>query len=604
MTRHQGRYRNPKSPQHFLIAILQAALLATALTSSVTARAATERINLNSAGAVSNNQNYSPSINADGRYVAFSSPANNLVEEDTNGMFDIFVHNRTTNITERVSINSSKEEGNKNSLYPSISANGCDIAFESKASNLVSGDTNGQSDIFIYHCESRQTERISTGISESQANDASTDPSLSPDGRYIAFTSKAINLVADDANGETDVFVYDRETGITEQASVTATGTGGNDTSQHPSISEGGRIIAFESRAHNLTDNDANGKADIFIYNRESKIVQRISTDSTGIEGNGDSEHPSISADGRYIAFASDADNLVSDDTNEVADIFLYDRKTHTLQRVSVNFSGAEGNGFSASPNISADGRYVTFQSNASNLIPTDTNGIFDIFVYDRNTHETRRVSVNSEGIESNNSSETPSISADGHYVAFKSYASNLVPRDSNKKSDIFVQGPNKPPEIISPSEVVIAENTTVVQTLEANDPDGDRILFTVTGGADQSLFIVNAVAQLSFLTAPITARPSDTDSNNIYEVEITADDEQGGTAVQIIHIGVITENDLSHRSGESLIQSLEESPENSSGGGSLGFISLLIGLLTPHLKHRLVNYRQAASLPVDPHLS
>jgi Tol biopolymer transport system component len=560
------------------------------------ARAATERINLDSAGAVSNNQNYSPSINANGRYVAFSSPASNLVEDDTNGMFDIFIHDRKTNTTQRVSVNALGEAGNKNSLYPSISANGCDIAFESKASNLANGDANGRSDIFVYHCKSQQIERISNGISESQANDASTSPSLSPDGRYVAFTSKATNLIADDSNGKTDVFIYDRETGITEQASVTATGAGGDNASQHPSISEDGRFIAFESRAHNLTDNDANGKIDIFVYDRELKVVQRISTDSTGIEGNGDSEHPSISADGRYVAFSSDADNLVPADTNEVADIFLYDRETHTLQRVSVNFSGEEGNGFSASPAISADGRHVAFQSNASNLIPTDTNGIFDIFVYDHDSHETRRVSVNSNGIESNNSSETPSISADGHYVAFKSYASNLVPRDSNKKSDIFVQGPNKPPEITSSSEAVIAENTTVVQTLEANDPDGDRVLFTVTGGADQSLFTVNAVAQLSFLTAPITARPSDSDADNVYEVEITADDEQGGTALQIIHIGVVTENDLSSRSGEALIQSLKEPPDNSSGGGSLGFMSLLIGLLTPRLKRRLVNYQQAVA--------
>lgn len=580
MIRHQGRYRNPKSLQPFHVPVLQTMLLATVLASSVTARAATERVNLDSAGTVSNNQTYSPSINADGRYVAFSSPANNLVEDDTNGMFDIFIHDRKTRTTQRVSVNTSGEAGNQNSLYPSISANGCKIAFESKASNLVSGDTNGQSDIFLYDCESRQIERISNGLAESQANDASTTPRLSPDGRYITFMSKASNLVIDDANGETDIFVYDKETGTTEQVSVTATGTSGDNASQHPSISENGHFIAFESKAHNLVENDVNGKTDIFVYNRESKRVQRISTDLAGMGGNGDSEHPSISADGRYVAFSSKANNLVPNDTNEVADIFLYDRENHTLQRISINFSGEEGNEFSASPDINADGRYVTFQSNASNLVPTDTNGTFDIFVYDRDTHEIRRASISSQGIESNNSSETPSISADGQYVAFKSYANNLVLQDSNKKSDIFVQGPNKPPEIMSPSEAVIAENTTTVQTLEANDPDGDKILFRITGGADQSLFTINAVAQLSFLTAPITASPSDADSDNIYTVEITADDEQGGTAVQTIHVGVVTEHDLSSHSTESLIHSLMGSPEKPEGGGSLGFISLLTGLL------------------------
>ncbi len=170
--------------------------------------------------------------------------------------------------------------------------------------------------------------------------------------------------------------------------------------------------------------------------------ARRVSISSAGQQGNGSSFYPSISADGRYVAFYSDATNLVAGETNVKYDVFVYDRKTHKTRRVSVSSGGQEGNGNSLAPSISADGRYVAFHSYASNLVAGDSNNIVDVFVYDRRKHKTRRVSVSSGGQQGNSFSLDPSISADGRYVAFHSYASNLVAGDTNDKSDVFVYGP------------------------------------------------------------------------------------------------------------------------------------------------------------------
>lgn len=578
MISDQGRYSSPYQPfdrrQKYTA---RTVLFITIFGAASTVFSGTESVNVDSGGAIANNQSYTPSISSEGRYVAFSSPASNLVEEDINGKFDIFLHDRKTNTTHRVSTDPEGAGGNKNSLHPSISANGCYIAFDSIASNFVAEDTNGRYDIFVYDCETKLSERVSISSTGEQANNSSETPSLSAEGRYIAFTSNADNLVVDDTNGKTDVFVFDRETRVAERASSSSTGVGGNGISQSPSISENGRFVAFKSSARNLSPNDANGKTDIFVFNRETRAIERISVDSTGIEGNNDSGKPSISANGRFVAFESEASNLVPNDTNKEADIFVHDREVGTTQRISINIAGEESNGFSASPRISSNGRYVAFKSSASNLIPTDTNGLFDIFVHDRDTGKIQRVSVDSSGIEANNSSETPSISADGQYVAYKSYANNLVPKDTNKKSDIFVNGPNKPPEIISPATAIIAENSTAVLTLEASDLDGDLIRFSVTGGVDGALFTVNATHQLSFLAAPDEKNPGDSNTDNIYEVEVTANDGHDGTSIQAIKVAVVNAEDFSRSTPELINEKFGDASSNpSGGGGTMGLLSLL----------------------------
>ncbi len=225
------------------------------------------------------------------------------------------------------------------------------------------------------------TERVSVSSAEAEGNYRSNWSSVSADGRYVAFSSLADNLVAGDTNGVVDVFVRDRVTGITDRVSVSGAGEQGNDWSNWPSISADGRYVAFMSTANNLVAGDTNGSWDVFVRDRVSGETERVNVSSAGAEANGPSGYSVISADGRYVAFMSDATNLVPGDTNGRADVFVRDRMAGETQRVSVSSAGVEADGRSDENSISADGRYVAFGSRASNLVPGDTNGTRDIFV-------------------------------------------------------------------------------------------------------------------------------------------------------------------------------------------------------------------------------
>ncbi len=341
--------------------------------------------------------------------------------------------------TRRVSVASDGTQGNGSSSSPSISAEGRYVTFYSKASNLVSGDTNGTGDIFVYDTVANTTGRVSVNSNGTQGNSNSSSPSISADGRYVAFDSYASNLVNGDTNGTGDIFVYDTVVNTTHRISVATDGTQGNSYSDFPSISADGRYVAFSSKATNLVSGDTNGTDDIFVHDTITNTTRRISVATDATQGNAYSYFPSISANGRYVAFYSKATNLVSGDTNNALDIFVCDTVSNTTRRVSVDSNGTQGSNHSSSPSISADGRYVAFDSYASNLVSGDTNGTGDIFVYDTVVNTTRRVSVASDGNQGNNLSSSPSISADGSYVAFSSSANNLVSGDTNGYADIFV---------------------------------------------------------------------------------------------------------------------------------------------------------------------
>jgi Tol biopolymer transport system component len=256
----------------------------------------------------------------------------------------------------------------------------------------------------------------------------------------VAFESQADNLVAGDGNGTADVFVHDRQTGTTTRVSLHTDGTEGNGESHSPSISGDGRYIAYESFADNLVAGDGNSFWDIFVHDLQTGITTRVSLHSDGTtEGDGPSFDPSISSDGRYVAFESDADNLVVSDNGLYYDVYVHDRQTGTTTRVSKDLAGIQGNGHSYSPSISADGRYVAFESFANNLVVGDGNVTADVFVHDRQTGATTRVSVDLDGVEGNGNSNNPSISADGSFVTFQSDADNLVAGDTNIAPDIFV---------------------------------------------------------------------------------------------------------------------------------------------------------------------
>jgi len=418
------------------------ALSVAILLASMAAGQVTQRVSVATSGAQGNNESDLPSISADGRYVAFRSAASNLVSGDANVVDDVFVRDRQIGTTERVSVDSGGVEGNGPSTAPSISADGRYVVFHSSASNLVSGDTNGLIDVFIRDRQTGTTDRVSVDSSAAEGNDESLWPSISADGRYVAFWSRANNLVGGDTNDFEDVFVRDRLLGTTERVSVRTNGTEGNFYSAFPTISGDGRYVAFWSLASNLVGGDTNGRPDVFVRDLQLDTTERVSIDSGGMEGNDSSLMPSISADGRCVAFHSVASNLVAGDTNGEYDIFVRDRQVGTTERVSVDSGGAEGNGFCYNPSISADGRRVAFRSYASNLVGGDSNGAQDAFVRDRQSGTTERVSVDSGGAEGNGNSSYPgnSISADGRYVAFQSLANNLVSGDSNGDGDIFVR--------------------------------------------------------------------------------------------------------------------------------------------------------------------
>ena len=290
----------------------------------------TTRVSVDSSGAQANNYSRFPAISADGRYVAFESEASNLVAGDTNGTGDVFVHDRQTGATTRVSVDSSGVEANGSSEASAISGDGRYVAFSSYASNLVDGDTNGMVDIFVHDRQTGATTRVSVDSGGAQANDNSSSfhVAISWDGRYVAFQSDASNLVAGDTNGTGDVFVHDRQTGLTTRVSVASGGTEANASSSGPDLSDDGRYVAFSSSATNLVSGDTNSKADVFVHDLQTGATTRVSVDSTGVEANMGGGSAEISGDGRYVMFSSDSYNLVAEDEVFDGQVYLHDRQT------------------------------------------------------------------------------------------------------------------------------------------------------------------------------------------------------------------------------------------------------------------------------------
>jgi len=398
----------------------------------------TQRVSVASSGVQGNAESFGASVSADVRYVAFSSRSTNLVFGDTNGLEDVFVRDRLTGITERVSVDSAGSQGNGPSSAPSISADGRYVAFVSGATDLVAGDTNAVDDVFVRDRQNGTTERASVDSSGGQGVAISSAPSISGDGRYVAFQSDA-TLVTGDGNVSTDIFVRDRQNSATERVSVDSSSVESDGHSLEPSISGDGRYVAFSSHATNLVSADTNAFEDVFVRDRQNLTTERVSLETTGVEGDNNSFSPSISADGQWVAFTSSATNLILVDTNGVDDIFVHDRVSGTTERASVDAAGAEGDGLCYAPSISSDGHYVAFESEATNLVSADTNAFSDVFIRDRQALATERVSVDSGGLEGDAQSYNPSISADGLFVAYESTATNLVPADTNAFSDVFV---------------------------------------------------------------------------------------------------------------------------------------------------------------------
>ncbi len=406
----------------------------------------TERVSVGTGGAQADGGGYLSSpggglVSADGRFVVFTSPATNLVPGDTNARWDVFVRDRLNGKTERESVDSNGAQANGSSGIDgiAISPDGRYVAFESRANNLIHGGTNGAGQIYLRDRVMGTTELMSISTGGAQANDNCFHLALSPDGRYVGLESEATNLVPGDTNGQDDLFIHDRLSGTTERVSVDSGGMQSNGGSYDLSISANGRYVAFDSDATNLVPGDTNHRADVFLRDRLSGTTERVSLSSTGQQGLGNSASPSISSNGRYIVFTSEAANLVPNDTNGTRDVFIRDRHASTTERVSVATGGGQGNHGGQDGSISIDARFIAFSSGSTNLIPGDDHG-GDIFVRDRLNGTTERVSVTTGGsTTSTGGSGIPSISEDGRYVVFTSDAVDLVPGDTNGYFDVFL---------------------------------------------------------------------------------------------------------------------------------------------------------------------
>ncbi len=347
----------------------------------------TTRVSVTTDGTEADDFSQTPVISADGRYVAFASYASNLVTGSFNSNADIFVHDCFTGVTTRESISSGGAQGNSYSLHPALSADGRYLAFTSWASNLVTGDTNGRKDTFLRDRLTGVTTRVSVATDGTQGNLDSWDgPAISANGQFVALRSDATNLVPGDTNGRSDIFVHDCQTGVTSRVSVATDGTQANDYSALPALSGDGRLVVFGSTATNLDSGDTNEEADVFVHDTATGLTTRVSVATDGTQGNLGSGEPILTPDGRLVAFSSSASNLVADDTNESGDVFLHDLVTGTTTRESVASGGEQGDGGSTHAALTPDARYLVFDSGSTNLVPGDTNQCWDVYVRDRGT--------------------------------------------------------------------------------------------------------------------------------------------------------------------------------------------------------------------------
>jgi Tol biopolymer transport system component len=366
--------------------------------------ARTVRVSVSSSGQEADGGSSNFAVSGNGRYIVFV-----FVAGDTNGVDDVFLRDRKTGRTSRISVTSAGGQADEASASPTISRDGRFVAFTSSATNLVPGDTNGYSDIFIRNLSTGTLKRVSAAAPGGSQDQDLWNAVISGNGRYVSFSTPA-PLVAGDDNGAEDVFVNDLNTGETSLVSgPPQAGTASNGDSYSPSMSGDGRYVAFASWATNLVGGDTNSTVDIFLRDRSA-----------------------VSDDGRYVAFWSDGADYISD-------ILVRDVRLGTTTSASVSPSGERGNNNSAGPSLSADGRYVTFGSWASNLVDGDTSDSYDIFVRDLRKGSTTLASVSASGAQGEHGGDNGLLSADGRHIVFDSFYA-LVPDDTNGQEDIFVR--------------------------------------------------------------------------------------------------------------------------------------------------------------------
>ncbi len=400
----------------------------------------TELLNLSDAGFPGISAGVFADISPDGRYVVFCGFSNNLVPGDTNGKYDLFLRDLQVPTTTRLTLGPGNVEADNHTFdQPEFSGNGQFVVFSSSASNLDPTDANGSgSDVFIVDLTTGVVQLVSTNAAGNSVGGGSNRAHVSDDGRYVSFLSNANGLVPNDTNSATDVFVKDRFTGQVERANTDAGGAQTSGAVSWNAISPDGNLVAFTSSASTLAPGDTNGIADVWIKDRTTGAVTNAGLNSYGgLAVGGDFAMPAFSGNGRFLAFASSSTMFPGDGGG--ADIFVRDLLTGSFQHASVALGGAVQNGSASEPSLSHDGLTVVFVSTASNLVPGDTNNVSDVFVRDIVTGVTTRVSTSTDGVQANALMWEARQSADGKLISFSTNASNLVPGDVNLASDVFL---------------------------------------------------------------------------------------------------------------------------------------------------------------------
>ena len=408
-----------------------------ALAAAAVADVLTSRASVATGGGQVSSPSRSAVMDRSGASTVFVSSSPNLVPGDTNGVEDVFVHDRFWGATTRVSVSSSGVQGNNLSGSPAISADGRYVAFTSFANNLVAGDTNNEGDVFVYDRVTHVTTRVSTSSTGQQSNHESRNPSFG--GNLLCFDSFASNLVSGDTNQMPDVFTKNLQTGETKLVSLTWQGGLGNGVSHESKISDSGNVIVFTSNSNNMVFGDANQKQDIFVRLTATGETLAVTLTPNLELGNGHSSQPSISADGRWVAFESAASDLVFDDVNGHGDVFVRDMLCWLTSVASVDSAGLAANAPSSHPAISEDGMRIAFFTFATNLVPQMLPMNEHVVMRDLAMMRTLLVSKNTPGAAANYISREPGLSGNGRFVAYESFGSNLVPQDTNNVADIFV---------------------------------------------------------------------------------------------------------------------------------------------------------------------
>ena len=441
--------------------------------------------------------------------MAFSSTASNLVPGDTNGTSDIFVHDRVTEETTRISVDSNGNQANGNSYRPQLSGDGNLVVFESLATDLVPNDANSSTDVFVHDRTTGTTTRVSVKFDGTEYQNGGNSPQLSQDGSHVSFLNQM-------PGGNFRVFVRDLVTGQNTRVDVNSNGDSADATAsgtQNARLSADGRIVTFASKAGNLAPAMTSGVLNVFVRDIVAGTTELVTLGYLGNPADGESGgffgDLDLSADGAKVFFTSRATNLVPGDTNFYHDAFVHDRNTGETQRVSVKSNGEQAGSWTHNGSISGDGKMVSLATYAR-LVPADTDTRADCFVHDLETGEVRRITQGFDGNPLNGDCLENVLSADGRSVVFRSFASNLVPEDTNDRAEVFLHGP----EIdLRASPASVAPGDTL-ELLTFGGVPGNPVLLFVTAVNGTSTFLNTGVGSLLdahgawSLSAPVPSAP------------------------------------------------------------------------------------------------